>query len=47
MNANVFIETFTQTFKKDISMIAVDNLANCFSCHNGVSFTSKRSPNIS
>ncbi|TSE09558.1 hypothetical protein [Aquimarina algiphila] len=43
-NANVSMETFTQTFQDSISKIAVDNLANCFSCHAGVSFTGNTSP---
>ncbi|WP_344929228.1 hypothetical protein [Aquimarina addita] len=43
-NANISMETFTQTFQKEISNIAVDNLANCFSCHNGVSYKSNTSP---
>ncbi len=42
--ANVTMETFTQTFKKSIEDIKVGNLANCFSCHNAVSFTSTKSP---
>jgi len=43
-NANVSMETFTQTFKTDISEIAVNNLTNCLSCHSGISFTGKKSP---
>lgn len=39
-NANVTMETFTQTFESSMSDISVDNLANCFSCHNAVSFSS-------
>ena len=39
-NANVTMETFTQTFESNMSDISVDNLANCFSCHNAVSFSS-------
>ncbi|WP_034062388.1 hypothetical protein [Lacinutrix jangbogonensis] len=39
-NANVSMETFTQTFNADISEINVSNLANCFSCHSGSSFSS-------
>lgn len=36
--ANVTMESFTQTFQSDISTINVSNLANCFSCHSGVSY---------
>jgi hypothetical protein len=39
--ANVTMETYTQTFQKTIGSINVNNLANCFSCHSGVSFSSK------
>ncbi len=42
--ANVTMETFTQTFQDDISKISVNNLANCFSCHNPVSFSNNTSP---
>lgn len=38
--ANVTMESFMQTFQTDISKISVSNLANCFSCHSGVSFSS-------
>ena len=43
-NANVTMETYTQTFKSSIEDIKVDNLANCFSCHNAVSYTGNKSP---
>lgn len=43
-NANVTMETFTQTFQNDISEINVSNLANCFSCHSGTSYSSNYSP---
>jgi hypothetical protein len=43
-NANVTMETFTQTFQNDISEINVANLANCFSCHSGTSFSGNNSP---
>ncbi|MBN9293114.1 MAG: hypothetical protein J0G96_03945 [Flavobacteriia bacterium] len=33
--SNVTMESFTQTFKKDINNINAGNLANCFSCHSG------------
>ncbi|MCG2612263.1 hypothetical protein LZZ90_12175 [Flavobacterium sp. SM15] len=39
-NANITMETYTQTFEKNISDINASNLANCFSCHNAVSFAS-------
>lgn len=39
-NANITMETYTQTFESDISKINNGNLANCFSCHNAVSFAS-------
>ncbi|MDO5979737.1 hypothetical protein [Flavivirga spongiicola] len=42
--ANVTMETFTQTFQNNISDINVKNLANCFSCHNPISFTGNTSP---
>jgi len=42
--ANVTMETFTQTFQSDISDINVNNLANCFSCHNPSSFSGNTSP---
>lgn len=35
-NANITMETYTQTFNKTISEINNTNLANCFSCHNSV-----------
>lgn len=37
-NANVTMETFTQTFESEMDSISVSNLANCLSCHNAVSF---------
>lgn len=43
-NANVTMETFTQTFNSSLKHIQVDNLANCFSCHNAVSYTNNTSP---
>ncbi|WP_300566155.1 hypothetical protein [Flavobacterium sp.] len=45
-NANITMETYTQTFQTNISDINVNTLTNCFSCHSGVSFTnnSNRSP---
>ncbi|WP_431166205.1 hypothetical protein [Tenacibaculum halocynthiae] len=42
-SANVTMETFTQTFNSSLKHIKVDNLANCFSCHNAVSYTKKSS----
>lgn len=42
--ANVTMETFTQTFKNDIDKVNVKTLANCFSCHNAVSYTNDNSP---
>lgn len=39
-NANITMETYTQTFESNISNINASNLANCFSCHNAVSFAS-------
>lgn len=43
-NANVTMETYTQTFNNSLSEINVDNLANCFSCHNAISYTGDKSP---
>jgi hypothetical protein len=37
--ANVTMETFTQTFETSMSGINAGNLANCFSCHSGQSFS--------
>ena len=37
-NANITMETFTQTFESEMDSISVSNLANCLSCHNAVSF---------
>ena len=43
--ANVTMETYTQTFKSSLKDIDAENLANCFSCHNAVNFsTNKKSP---
>jgi hypothetical protein len=45
--SNVTMETFTQTFKTDISQVNVSTLANCFSCHSPVTFkkgSTARSP---
>ncbi|WP_420553713.1 hypothetical protein [Tenacibaculum aiptasiae] len=42
--ANVTMETFTQTFQDKLSEVNVGNLANCFSCHNAVSYTKNSSP---
>lgn len=43
-NANVTMETFTQTFQTDITGINVKTLTNCFSCHTSSNFTSNTSP---
>ncbi len=43
-NANITMETFTQTFQTDITAINVNNLTNCFSCHNANSFSGNTSP---
>lgn len=43
-NANVTLETFTQTFSSNITEIKVKNLANCFSCHSSESFSNNTSP---
>ncbi len=37
--ANVTMESFMQTFESNIQSIKAGNLANCFSCHTGVSFS--------
>lgn len=37
--ANVTMESFTQTFQSSINNVDVTTLANCFSCHAGVSFS--------
>ncbi|RBW55732.1 hypothetical protein DS884_15350 [Tenacibaculum sp. E3R01] len=42
--ANVTMETYTQTFKSSLKDVNVNTLANCFSCHNAVSYTSDTSP---
>lgn len=39
-NANLTMETYTQTFESTMDSIQVSNLANCFSCHNSESFSS-------
>lgn len=46
-NANVSMETYTQTFQHDISKIAVSNLTNCFSCHSSISFSNESNPPVS
>lgn len=45
-NANITMETFTQTFQKDMKQINVSTIANCLDCHNAVSFANgnPRSP---
>jgi len=43
-NVNVTMETFTQTFQTNISSIKSGNLANCFSCHSAISYSSNTSP---
>lgn len=45
-NANLTMETYTQTFESTMDSIQVSNLANCFSCHNSESFSpgNPRSP---
>ena len=42
--ANVTMETYTQTFKSSLKDVNVNTLANCFSCHNAVSYTNDTSP---
>lgn len=42
--ANVTMETYTQTFQSSITGINVKTLANCFSCHSPISFSSNTSP---
>lgn len=37
-NANITMETFTQTFESSIDSIDASNLANCFSCHSSVAY---------
>lgn len=39
-NANITMETYTQTFGNSLQGINASNLANCFSCHNSESFSS-------
>lgn len=45
-NANITMETFTQTFQKEMNQINVSTIANCLDCHNAVSFAdgNPRSP---
>jgi len=43
-SANVTMETYTQTFQDSIHKIDVGNLASCFSCHSGESYTGMSSP---
>lgn len=40
-NANITMETYTQSFQQNISQINVTTLANCFSCHTSVNFVDK------
>lgn len=44
--ANVTMETYTQTFQNTVSKINVGKLANCFSCHNAVNFTTQETSPI-
>jgi hypothetical protein len=43
-NANITMETFTQTFKSSNADININNLANCFSCHAAQGFNNHTSP---
>ena len=43
-NANITMETFTQTFQKNMASINPKTLANCFSCHFGVDYSGSKSP---
>ncbi|MCR9173454.1 MAG: hypothetical protein NXI10_13215 [bacterium] len=43
-NANITMETFTQTFQSSNADININNLANCFSCHFAQGFSSHTSP---
>lgn len=43
-NANISMETFTQTFQSSNSQIDINTLANCFSCHFAQGFNSHTSP---
>jgi hypothetical protein len=38
------METYTQSFQKDISQVNVKTLVNCFFCHNGVSSVDSLKP---
>lgn len=40
-NANITMETFTQTFETQMDSIKVSTLANCFSCHSSVAYNGK------
>lgn len=43
-NANITMETFTQTFQKTNADININNIANCFSCHAAQGFNNHTSP---
>jgi len=43
-NANITMETFTQTFQTSNASININNLANCFSCHYSQGFGNYYSP---
>lgn len=40
--ANITMETYTQTFKKDVHVINAANLVNCFTCHQSKNFDTIR-----
>ncbi|WP_394772778.1 hypothetical protein [Flavobacterium sp.] len=40
--ANITMETYTQSFKKDIHIINAGNLVNCFTCHQSNNFDTIR-----
>lgn len=40
--ANITMETYTQTFKKDVHAITAGNLVNCFTCHQSKNFDTIR-----
>ncbi|SHM22350.1 hypothetical protein SAMN05444484_104425 [Flavobacterium chilense] len=40
--ANITMETYTQTFKKDVHAITAANLVNCFTCHQSKNFDTIR-----
>lgn len=40
--ANITMETYTQTFKKDVHDINAGNLVNCFTCHQSQNFDKSR-----